>query len=210
MFRLIKALFVLSTGSWFSLASVPQLAAQQSIELPGETIRIVDFGLERRIPSAIDLVGPETGSAGRYRDALVRALQCWIDGVEGCAAADRNDPRVRAIRRFLAQDDGARAGAITVEFPDRTRIQVRVQRLTDLGPDDWDRRAYASEVLTGTVRAPGLAAVPTRPGQFEGFAYEGSPEIEAALMRLKQRLDVSPEPARIEIERPALAGDQAL
>lgn len=210
MSRLIKAVFVLSTGSWFSLASVPQLAAQQSIELPGETVRIGDFGLEGRIPSAIDLVGPEEGSAGRYRAALVDALQCWIDGIEDCVAADRNDPRIRAVRRFLARNAGDRAGAIIVEFPDRTSVQLRVQRLAGLGPEDWDRRAYASEVLTGTVHAPGLAAVPTRPGQFESFAYEGSPEIEAALQRLKQRLDVSFEPTRIELERPALAGEQAL
>lgn len=187
MARLTKTLLVLFVGAWFPLLGAEQSDKQAPVGLSDDPIRIADLGLENEIPSAIDLVGPEDGSAGRNRTALLRRMQCWIDGVESCSVADLNDPRVRAMRRFLGQRAAGRDGAISVHFPDGTRIMVRLARLSDLDPNDWDQRVYKTVVLPRTVQAPGLPAVPSRPGHFDNFAYEGKPAIHDALERLQQR-----------------------
>jgi len=157
MARLIKTLFVPYVGSWLLLLSAQQLAAQQSVDVPGDTIRITDLGLADRMPSAVDLIGPEDGPAGRNRVALAQRLQCWIDGVESCAVADRNDPRVRAIRRFLATGPVDRDGEVIVHFPDQTRVDVRLARVPDTDPNDWDQPVYEPVVLQDTVQGTGLA-----------------------------------------------------
>lgn len=157
MARLIKTLFVPYIGSWLLLLSAQQLAAQQSLEAPIDSIRIADLGLEDRVPSAVDLVGPEDGPAGAKRTALVERLQCWIDGVEGCAVDDPNDPRVRAIRRFLATGPADRHGEVIVHFPDQTRVDVRLARAPATEPNDWDQPVYEPVVLQDTVQRPGLA-----------------------------------------------------
>jgi len=153
MARLIKTLLVPYIGLWLSLLAAQQLAAQQSVEVPGDEIRIADLGLEDQVPSAVDLVGPEEGSAGSNRSALAHRLQCWIDGIESCTVTDRNDPRVRAIRRFLATGPVDRDGLVIVHFPDQTRVDVRLARAADSGPNDWDQRVYELVVLQDTVRA---------------------------------------------------------
>lgn len=152
MVRLIKTLFVLSIGSW-SYSSAQQSAAQQSFEIPADTIRISDLGLETQVPSATDLVGPEDGPPGRNRAVLVDRLQCWIDGIETCPVADLNDPRVRAIRRFLGSgpDDGY--GVVVVHFPDGTTIDVQLGRASRSEPHDWAKRAYQVEVRSGAMQA---------------------------------------------------------
>ncbi|NBB92593.1 MAG: hypothetical protein GVY32_05425 [Gammaproteobacteria bacterium] len=188
MARLIKTLFVLVIGSWLSLATFKQTFAQQPIAVPGEAIRIADIGLENQVPSAIDLIGPERGAAGRNRSALVHRLQCWIDGIESCSVADLNDLRIREIRRFLGTGPSDRDGLLSILFPDQSRIDVRLERVRDLAPDDWDRRVYEPVVLPDTVRAPGLPTVPSRPGELETLAQQSSPAIRAALERLRQRL----------------------
>lgn len=164
MTRLIKALFVPSFGAWLSLAGAEQSVAQQTIDLSGDAIRIADLGLEPQIPSAIDLVGPEDSSAGRNRAALVHRLQCWIDGVENCSSADLNDPRVRAIRRFLAQGAANQQGAVVVHFPDQTRIEVHLRRMPDALPLDWTQSAYELRVRPDTAQASGMQSEPSRPG----------------------------------------------
>ncbi len=184
MIRSIKALSLIAVVCWCSHSN-----AQADTEPMTDGVRIADLGLDAQIPSAIDLVGPERSPAGRNRAALVHRLQCWIDGIERCSAADRNDPRVLAIRRFLGRGADGPDGAVIVHFPDRTRVEVRLVRAQDPGPDAMTESAYAPVVLPDTAHGPGLPAVPSLPGQFEGFAYEGSAEIRAALKRLEQRLD---------------------
>lgn len=188
MIRSIQALSLVAVVGWCSL-SPAHSHAQPDMEPMADGVRIADLGLDVQIPSAIDLVGPERSLAGRNRATLAHRLQCWIDGIERCSAADRNDPRVLAIRRFLGRGADGPDGAVIVHFPDRTRVEVRLVRATDPGPDAMIESAYAPVVLADTARGPGLPAVPTLPGQLEGFAYEGSPEIHAALQRLEQRLD---------------------
>lgn len=201
MARSTKTVSVLFIASLLSIVAVKKLAGQQSVDLPGDDpVRIADFGLESKIPSAIDLVGPEHGSAGRMRAVLVHRLKCWIDGIERCSVADRNDPRVRAMRRFLVLGPTDRDGSVAVQFPDRTRIEVRLKRVSDLGPDDWDQSVYEPVVLAETAQAPGLPAVPSCRGHFENFTYGGSPEIRAALARLKERLE---DPGAAPHEAPA-------
>lgn len=163
MDRLIKALFVLSIGSWYSL-----LAAQDTVELPQDTVHIADFGLESQVPSAIDLVGPEESPAARNRASLVQRMRCWIDGVESCPVADRNDPRVREIRRFLTQGPLDRDASVVVHFPDQSRIEVRLQRASDLDPDDWDASVYEPVVQPETAQAPAMPAVPLLPAHLPG------------------------------------------
>lgn len=182
MVRLIKALLVLSVGAWPSIVS-----AQQPADLVSDPILIEDLGLEAEIPSAIDLIGPDDGSAGRHRDALVRRLHCWIDGIQHCSVADPNDPRVRAMRRFVTQGRVDQDGVMAIHFSDRTRVKVRLEHLPDVDEIDWDQRIYRTVVLPGTVQVPGLPTVPSRPGHFKDFVYQGRPAIEAALERLKQR-----------------------
>jgi hypothetical protein len=201
MARLIKAVCIPSIGSWFLLLAalallVQNLAAQQVLEVPGEAVRIADLGLEDEIPSAIDLVGPDHGSAGRNRELLAHRLQCWVDGIESCTFADRNDDRVRDMRRFLVQGPKDRDGTVSIHFGDQTRIEVSLVLAAELDRDDWEQRFYRTEVVSHTVRAPGLVAVPSSLGQFAGFEYEGTVAIRAALDRLKQRLEASAEPDR--------------
>jgi len=184
----IKTLFALSLGCWFSLLAAQQTEAPPSIELIDDRVRIADFGLEDQIVSAIDLIGPEEGSAGRNRVALAHRLQCWIDGNESCSTRDRNDRRVRAIRRFLGSAPTDRYGAVVVHFPDRTRIDIAVRRLPEPAPNDWTQSAFALRVLQDTAQAPGLASVPSRAEHFEGFVYNGPAAVRSALRRLEQRL----------------------
>lgn len=186
MIRSIKTLFLLCIGSWFSL-----VAAQQSLALPTEKIRIADFGLESRIPSAIDLVGPDLGPAGRNRAALARRLQCWIDGIENCSFADRNDARVRAVRRFLGFGPADQHGTVIVHFPDQTRIAVGLVRAPESDIDAWMHSAYQPVVLPDTAQAPGLPAVPSTLAHFDALDYDGTPAVRAALERLKRRLKTS-------------------
>lgn len=193
MARFNEVLSVSAVILWAGFLAVQPLAAQP-IEVTDDPIRIADFGLEAQVTSAIDLVGPEDGSAGRHRAALVERLQCWIDGTAQCSVADRNDPRVRAIRRFIGVGPKDRDGAVTVSFPDDSRVEVKLERVADLDPNDWDQKVYEAVVLPDTAQAPGLPSVPSRPDQLEGLVYEGSPEIQAALKRLKARL-VAPVPS---------------
>lgn len=189
MARLIMAMYVLSVGSWLSLLTSQQLAADQPAHVLNDMIGIGDFGLESQIPSAIDLVGPEHGPAGRNRAALVHGLQCWIDGIESCSVADRNDPRVRAIRRYLSQGPVDQAGAVVVHFPDQTRVEVTLRRETDLDPADWEQRVYEPVVLAESVQVPGLSAIPSTLDDFEGFEYDGTTAIRDALARFRTRLE---------------------
>jgi len=147
MSRLIKTLFIPCFGPWLFVMAAQPLAAQQAGEMPAYTIRIAELGLEDQVPSAVGLVGPEDGKAARNRAALVHRLQCWIDGVESCTFADRNDPRIRAIRRFLVTGPVDRDSAIVVDFPDRTRVDLRLARESDPDPNDWDQRVYELVVL---------------------------------------------------------------
>ncbi|NKI36102.1 hypothetical protein HFP89_13105 [Wenzhouxiangella sp. XN79A] len=195
MVRSIKAHFVLFLGTWMWLVGVQHASAQAWDGESSQAIRIADFGLEEQIPSAIDLVGPEHGAAGRSRAILAQRVQCWIDGLERCTFADRNDPRVRAVRRFLGLGPDDRDAAVIVHFPDRTQVQVRLVRAADPGPDTLIQSAYAPVVLADTARAPDLPTVPSQPGQLDGFAYQGTSEIRAALDRLKRRLEMPEIPA---------------
>jgi hypothetical protein len=188
MARLNTAVSAFPVILWLCLFAVRPAAAQQTVEVTDDPIRIADFGLEAQVTSAIDLVGPQDGAAGRYRAALAERLTCWIDGTERCSVADRNDPRVRAMRRFLGVGPRDRDGAITVVFPDDSSVEVKLERI-DVDPDDWDERVYQAVVLPDTARAPGLPSIPSRSDQVDGLAHESSPEIQAALERLKARLE---------------------
>jgi len=192
-------------GLWIWIGSLQQAAAQQAVRLPDEKIAIADFGLAGRIPSAIDLVGPADGPAGATRALLVRGFQCWIEGLEHCSVADPNDPRVRAIRVFLGQGPLDRDGLMTVDFPDRTQVDVRLRRTLDRTPTNWDRSIYEPAVIPESVRAPGLPAVPSQADEFVDFVYHGTPAIEAALQRLRQRLGTSSDRAQAA---PAELGDE--
>ncbi len=151
MARLIKILLVLSIGLWFSIVTLQQFAAQQPSASPSDRVWIADFGLESQIPSALDLVGPEHGSAGCNRAELLHRLQCWIDGIESCSVADPNDPRVRAFRRLLMQSLIGQYGTVIVHFPDQTHIAVLLKRI----PDDWGQRGYEPVLLLDTARGQG-------------------------------------------------------
>lgn len=190
MVRSITPHLVLLVASWLWVSTIQHAVAQPAPAASNVSIRIADFGLEEQIPSAIDLVGPEHGAAGRNRAMLAQRVQCWIDGAERCSFADLNDDRVRAIRRFLGLGPADRDGALLVHFPDKTRVEVRLVRVQQPGPDTLKQSAYAPVVLQDTTHAPDLAVVPTRPGQFDGFVYDGAADIRDALERLKQRLEM--------------------
>ena len=215
MFRASKTPFVLSIGLWFSLLAVQHVAAQTQGVGSIAPVRISELGLDDELTSAIDLVGPDHSSAGDHRSALIQRLQCWIDGIEGCAQVDRNDPRVRAIRRYLSFGTYAQDSSITVLFPDDSRIELRLTRNADASIESWDEPAYASEVLLDTARAPGVPAVPLRSSELERLAQGVDPEIERALERLKARLNDASDsvpggglPARSGVNRAALVQKQ--
>jgi len=193
--RLTKTFVLFYIGSLFSLLVAKQLAAQQAVSLPSDPVLVADLSLEDQVPSAIDLLGPGDGPAGRNRAALVHQLQCWIDGTECCVDADLNDPRVRELRRFLAFGPSDQHGVVVVGFPDQSRIKVRLGRVPDLDSVEWQQSVYSLEVLPATAHAPGLPAVPFREVDLASFVYDGPPSIEAALNRLKQRIEDSAEPS---------------
>lgn len=165
MIRLARTFSILALVSWGSPAT-----GQQSIELPGDPIVAADLGIETGVRSAVQLADSQPDAAAR-RKTLSDRLQCWIDGVEGCVAASANDPRVRAIRRFLALESSGRPGVFFVHFPDESRITVRIERrvpgsatnpatnsATDPDSLDWRESAYRLEVLPASVEMPGRTA----------------------------------------------------
>lgn len=154
MARSLKTLFAVAIFSLISPLVVSQVGGESLVRVPDDAIGIDDLGLEHQLPSAMELIGAEEGSAGANRAALAHRLQCWIDGRESCSPSDRNDPRVRAIRRFLATGPKDRDGAVFIHFPDETRIQVRLKRVAEDAPRDWDRRVYETIVLPETAHAP--------------------------------------------------------
>ncbi|MEE4304117.1 MAG: hypothetical protein V2J19_08160 [Wenzhouxiangella sp.] len=154
MARSFTPLFIVAILSSLSHVGAVQGSDEQAFRVPEESIGIDDLGLESQLPSALELVGADEGSAGANRAALAHRLQCWIDGRESCSPSDRNDPRVRAIRRFLATGPKDRDGAVFIHFPDETRIQVQLKRVVENAPRDWDQRVYETIVLPETARAP--------------------------------------------------------
>lgn len=154
MVRSFQMFLALAISFLLSPAASGQAGGERTVRISDESIGIEVLGLERQLPSARELLGLGSGSADRNRAELIHRLQCWIDGLERCAPADLNDPRVREIRRFLGTGPKDRDGAVIIRFPDETRIQVRLQRVSDLDPHDWDQRTYEAIVLPQTLDAP--------------------------------------------------------
>lgn len=154
MVRSLQTFLALAISFLLSPVAAGQASGERTVQIPDESIGIEDLGLERLLPSARELLELGGGLADRHRAELIHRLQCWIDGLEGCAPADLNDPRVREIRRFLGTGPKDRDGAVVIRFPDETRIQVRLQRVSDLDPQDWDQRTYEAIVIPQTLDAP--------------------------------------------------------
>jgi len=213
MVRMITGLVLLSICLWCSISIAQQASQRQQSELLVDSIPAADFGLAGEVRSAIDLVGPEQGLAGRNRDALVVRVRCWIDGDETCLVGDKNDPRIQKVRQFLARGPMDRRGWFTIEFPDQSKVDVGLERSSNPRSTDWGRRVYDPVVLAVTVRAPELPLVPTRSEQFVGLDYDGAPLVQAALRRLKGRLVGSGDGSATEAESsdrgPALAKEQS-
>lgn len=201
MNRASKAPIVLSIGLWFSLLAVQHVYAQTSAVGSIAPVRISELGLDGEVGSAIDLVGPADSSAGALRSVLVHRLQCWIDGVHGCVDADINDPRVRAFRRHLSFGEYSKDGAVTVLFPDGSQIELSIERRAELDALSFDERAYATNVLMDTARAPGVPNVPSDLNELERLAAEVGPEVESALERLRDRLTGSIDSTRASSAR---------
>ncbi|RFF31737.1 hypothetical protein [Wenzhouxiangella sediminis] len=154
MARSLKPLFIVAILSSFSLVAAVQGSDQRTFRVPDESIGIDDLGLEHRVRSATQLVGSGEESGNQYRAELIHRLQCWIDGLEHCSPADLNDSRVREIRSFLGTGPKDRDGAVVIRFPDETRIQVRLQRVPEPDPQDWDRKTYEAIIVEEAGEAP--------------------------------------------------------
>lgn len=75
------------------------------------------------------------------------SVQCWVGVAESCTVADLNDRGIRAIRRLPATRSIDKSGACVVNFPDRTRLDLRPAPVFDLVSNDRDRPVYQPFVL---------------------------------------------------------------
>ncbi len=92
-------------------------------------IPIEDLGLAARVPSAIDLVGPESSDAGGNRATLGDALESYVNRIIGDAAATL-DERARAVMAQLLTDSSkASSGGFVIAFSDGTTIRVALNGL---------------------------------------------------------------------------------
>ncbi len=193
MIRINASPLVFFLGVWCTV-----LAAQPASETSSHAqmapvariapVHIHELGLAEHVRSAIDLVGPQSSSAGALRAVLVERLQCWIDGVADCVQADINDPRVRAYRRHLAFGDYPQDGTVSVRFPDGSRIDLGIARSAPGPAGAWRGRAYVATVQVDTAQAPGVPVIPMQLRALNELADEVMPDVASALHRLRARL----------------------
>ncbi|MBY6205216.1 hypothetical protein [Halomonas denitrificans] len=104
-------------------------------------ISIEDLGLTERIPSAIDLVGPEVTDAGRNRAALRDALGHYVNGIIGDAEAALDGPAREVMANLLSDRSAVSNGGFVIAFPDGTTIRVALDGLHRLPRDRQRTRA---------------------------------------------------------------------
>ncbi len=92
-------------------------------------IPIEDLGLAARVPSAIDLVGPESSDAGGNRAALGDALESYVNRIIGDAAATLDEPARAVMAQLLTDSSKAASGGFVIAFPDGTTIRVALNGL---------------------------------------------------------------------------------
>ncbi|MCA1780248.1 MAG: hypothetical protein LC637_12960 [Xanthomonadaceae bacterium] len=154
------------------------------------------------LPSAIDLVGPEDSSAGlartglnnSLRDFMRVALSNTINDFVGAPAGSLRD--VLQVVVDIALKVLAFGQQVTIEFDDGTKIRVIVKEiLAEMdGQGGIEGVDFVVEVDAKSAQGPGLPGVPSGPGQFGGFTFEGDSRIVDRLTELANRYGIPVTP----------------
>jgi hypothetical protein len=150
-------------------------------------VPIEELGLFGQIPSAIDLVGPANSDAGVNRMALRNELEVYVNQAINSMALQLYDLAQMALMRFLSDSSVTWFGGFVITFPDGTSIRVNLDEMRHIpgaGDFAW---AIEVEILEYTVMGGGLSSVPSHPGHFSNFMYQGDINVIGALIRLAER-----------------------
>jgi len=148
------------------------------------------LGLFGQIPSAIDLVGPAGSDAGLNRMALRNELEVYVNSVINGIALQLYDLAQMALSRFLSDSSVTWFGGFVITFPDGTSIRVNLNNMRHIpgaGDLSW---AIDVEILEYTAMGGGLSSVPSHPGHFSNFSYQGDGDVVGALIRLADRYGI--------------------
>lgn len=137
--------------------------------------------------SAIALVGPDGTQASFNRNSMRNAIHQHLNGLWNLMKISMSDLAFRTATRFLSDSAARMLSHITIEFPDGTKIQVRVLRIFDSLNGDV---GFDLDVRTDSITGPGLLAVPQAPGEFSGFRYSGNGVSVAELINLALRYNI--------------------
>lgn len=138
-----------------------------------------DLGLP--FDSAIALIGPETSPAGLHRNALKNMLHQHFNAILQTLMISVTDLAHRFVGKFLSESSAEFLKNVTVEFPDGTEVQVKIEEILDSLDGDV---GFEFHVRVETISGPGLPAAPLNPGQFAGFRFSGNGVTVAELINL--------------------------
>ena len=128
-----------------------------------------DLQLPPGLDSAIDLIGPDTSSAGLNRGGLENALRLHFDSFWRQQTTGLSDLILRIANRLLGDGLANISGAIEVVFPDGTKVVVKIVSI-DENPTELFEYIFEFDVNEASVTAPGISIFPQNSGQFSGFS----------------------------------------
>ena len=149
-----------------------------------------DLELSPQFDSALDLIGPETGSAGLFRVTLENALTEYYGEFWRQQLLAVRDIVTRLIERFLPHAGPVFSQFVTVVFDDGTRVRIKI---VSIGPDVSEPTKLIVEFSTDpkSVTAPGINGFPQYPGQVSAFSAAGvDADLSQALLDLMRRFEI--------------------
>lgn len=172
----------LGSGTVRSAIQDARLAILDYQGLMAVSIDITDVPGADDIESAIQLIGP--GSAEFDRNRLVNSLNNRVDTFWYQAVANLSSLAHSLSNKLFENSIFAVDKPFYVEFPDGTRVRIRIESyyttVTSL--------ELVLEIELNTIQGPGLSAVPSSAGAFDGFSYGGAPDIGWELLQLADRI----------------------
>lgn len=149
-----------------------------------------ELDLPANIDSALDLVGPDNGTAGLNRIQFENSLTEFYKGFWNQQMISVVDTVERIIDKFLAESDLNLSGAVEVVFEDGTRVRVKVVS-RDQDMSDPTELVITFDTDEDSVTAPGLSGVPQQPGHLGDFDFTTpDPDLWRELEQLIDRFGV--------------------